>query len=173
MFNTESNQTKPGSYAYSYCRIRRSYYRLCSLDFLESEQMRRLGRGLDSLIHAVDDPVKESTSYPRHPGSDPSDPTSSLSTPLPWPVEHPNALTPTPLRLSARSHLDKLSTRPRSGLKAAHAYLDKLRQEDGRTHVSLDLSHIDLTSCTMIQLTRGRVVNQVRHSFLGVLSIWK
>lgn len=134
--------------------------------------MRRLGRGLDSLIHAVD-PVKESTSYPRHPGSDPSDPTSNLSMPLSWPVEHPNALTPTPLRLSARQRLEKLSTRPRSGLKAAHAYLDKLRQEDGRTHVALDLKGVDLTQLTMIQLTRGRVVNEVRHSFLGVLSIWK
>lgn len=138
--------------------------------------MRRLGRGLDALIHAVDDPVKENTSYPRHPGSDPSDSTPSLSTPLPWPIEHaehPHALTSPPLQLSARQRLDKLSTRPRSGLKAAHVYLDKLRQEDGRTHVSLDLTRVDLTHLTMIQLTRGRIVNEVRHSFFGVLSIWK
>lgn len=123
--------------------------------------MRRLGRGLDALIHAVEDEKepKEESLYPFYP--------------LPWPLEHPCALTPTPLRLSARSHLDKLSTRPRHGLKAAHAYLDRLRQEDGRTHVSLDLTRVDLTHLTMIQLTRGRVVNEVRHSFLGVLSIWK
>lgn len=121
--------------------------------------MRRLGRGLDSLIHAVDEPTKEESLYPFYP--------------LPWPVEHSHALTPTPLRLSARQRLEKLSTRPRSGLKAAHSYLDKLRQEDGRTHVSLDLTRVDLTHLTMIQLTRGRVVNQVRHSFFGVISIWK
>lgn len=132
--------------------------------------MRLLGRGLDALIHAVDDPVRENLAYPPGP---PADLSTSVSMPLPWPVEHPDALTPTPLRLSARQRLEKLSTRPRSGLKAAHTYLDKLRQEDGRTHVSLDLSHIDLTSCTMIQLTRGRVVNEIRHSFFGVLSIWK
>lgn len=126
--------------------------------------MRRLGRGLDSLIHAVDDPVREDLIQ-----SSPAGP----SEPLPWHIEPPSALTPTPLRLSARSRLEKLSTRPRHGLKAARTYLDKLRQEDGRTHVSLDLSRVDLTHLTMIQLTRGRVVNEVRHSFLGVLSIWK
>lgn len=125
--------------------------------------MRRLGRGLDALIHAVDDPVRESLIQP----------TSVDHSELPWHIEPSSALTPTPLRLSARQRLEKLSTRPRSGLKAAHAYLDKLRQEDGRTHVSLDLSRVDLTHLTMIQLTRGRVVNEVRHSFLGVLSIWK
>lgn len=133
--------------------------------------MRRLGRGLDSLIHAVEDEKQPEESFQGVPGGGIA--LVSLVEPLPWPVEHAHALTPTPLRLSARQRLDKLSTRPRSGLKAAHAYLDKLRQEDGRTHVSLDLTRVDLTHLTMIQLTRGRVVNEVRHSFFGVLSIWK
>ncbi len=119
----------------------------------------RLGRGLDSLIHAVEDATPASTS-------------PDSSTPLLWPVEHPDALTPAPLRLDIRSRLEKLSTRPRHGLKAARLYLDHLRQIDGRTHIDLDLSGVDLTSCTMIQLQKGRVVDSIRHSFFGVVSIW-
>jgi hypothetical protein len=116
-----------------------------------------LGRGLASLIHEVPPP-----DTPISPG---------LSTPLPWPVEHPSALTPSPLRLDVRSRLEKLSTRSRLGLKAARAYLDRLRQQDGRTHVSLDLSGVDLTSSTMLQLRHGRVTTSKRYQFLGV-SIW-
>lgn len=122
----------------------------------------RLGRGLDSLIHAVEEPTKEVAPV-----------CFDLSTPLPWPVEHPDALTPTPLRLDVRSRLEKLSTRPRMGLKSARAYLDHLRQVDGRTSIDLSLSGVDLTSCTMIQLQKGRVVDSIRHSFFGLVSIWK
>ena len=124
----------------------------------------RLGRGLDSLIHAVEDDEKEN----KTPHTIPPDP----STPLQWPVEHPDALTPTPLRLEVRSSLEKLSTRPRHGLKAARAYLDHLRQIDGRTSIDLDISRVDLTGLTMIQLTRGRVVDSIRHSFFGLVSVW-
>lgn len=122
--------------------------------------MRRLGRGLSALIHEVPKEEDTQTVYP--------------SGVLPWPVEHaehPGALTPTPLRLEARSSLEKLSTRPRLGLKAARTYLDHLRQLDGRTHVSLDLSGVDLTNSTMLQLRRGRVTSSKRHQFFGV-SIW-
>lgn len=117
--------------------------------------MRRLGRGLASLIHEVPAPAPTSSTLP---GS--------------WPTEHPDALTPTPLRLFARNALEKLSVRSRVGLKAARAYLDHLRQADGRTHVSLDLSGIDLTSATMLQLKRGRILSETRYQFFGV-SIWK
>lgn len=119
--------------------------------------MRRLGRGLSALIHEVPKEEDTQTLYP--------------SDVLPWPVEHSHALTPTPLRLEARSSLEKLSTRPRLGLKAARAYLDHLRQLDGRTHVSLDLSGVDLTSSTMLQLRHGRVTSSKRYQFFGV-SIW-
>lgn len=129
--------------------------------------MRRstLGRGLDSLIHVVEDkPIEEEGLNNK--------PSASQTAPL-WLVEYPSALTPTSLRLSARSRLEKLSTRPRHGLKAARAYLEKLRSQEGRTHTSLDLSGVDLTHCTMIQLQKGRVVDSTRHSFLGLVSIWK
>lgn len=121
----------------------------------------RLGRGLDSLIHAVEEPTKEIVPV-----------CSSLPTPLPWPVEHPSALTPTPLRLDIRSRLEKLSTRPRIGLKAARAYLDHLRQVDGRTSIDLTLSpDVDLTDRTMLNLRHGRISTQTRYQFFGV-SIW-
>ena len=125
--------------------------------------MRRstLGRGLDALIHVVDDPVKENLTHPA----------STLSTPLLWPVEHPTSLTPTPLRLAARSRLEKLSTRSRLGVKAARLYLDYLRQIDGRTHIDTSLSGVDLTSATMLQLTHGHTLKLKRYSFFGV-SIW-
>lgn len=117
----------------------------------------RLGRGLASLIREV--PKEE--------------PTYSPSLAILWPVEYLNALTPTPLRLSVREALEKLSTRPRTGLKAARAYLDKLRQVEGRTHVSLDLPPgVDLTSTTMLQLERERITNFTRYQFFG-MSIWK
>ncbi len=118
-----------------------------------------LGSGLASLIREV-------------PNLDtlPLSPPSS-SAPLSWPVEHPSALTPPALRLSARAALEKLSARPHHGVKAARAYLDKLRQVDGRTHVSLDLSGVDLTTCTMLSLRRGRIIDSTRYHFFGV-SIW-
>lgn len=103
--------------------------------------MRRLGRGLSALIHEV-----------------PS-------------VPEEDSTAQAPLRLKARSSLEKLSTRPRSGLKAARAYLDHLRQLDGRTHISLDLSGVDLTNSTMLQLRHGRVTTSKRYQFFGV-SIW-
>lgn len=128
--------------------------------------MRRstLGRGLASLIHEV-------PNIPNAGDTPPSAP-SDESLPLPWPVEHSHALTPTPLRLDARSRLDKLSTRPRVGLNAARAYLDKLRQEAGRTSIDLDISRVDLTNRPMLSLTRERITTQTRYQFFGV-SIWK
>lgn len=126
--------------------------------------MRRLGRGLDALIHAVEDERPATSTLQDSP--------SSSSTPLPWPVEHLSALTPTPLRLDVRLRLEKLSARPRMGLKSARAYLDHLRQVDGRTSIDLNLSGVDLTSCTMIQLQKGRVVDSIRHSFFRLVSIW-
>lgn len=120
----------------------------------------RLGRGLSALIHEVPKEEKPSSCSP------------SLA--ILWPVEHPEALTPASLRLSAREALEKLSTRPRHGMKAARAYLDHLRQMDARTHISLDLPPgVDLTASTMVQLKRERITNSVRHSFLGLVSIWK
>lgn len=119
----------------------------------------RLGRGLASLIHEVP-PAEE--------------PTCNPSPAILWPVEHPEALTPAPLRLSAREALEKLSTRPAQGMEVARTYLDHLRQMDARTHISLDLPPgVDLTASTMLQLTRERITNSVRHSFLGLVSIWK
>ena len=123
----------------------------------------RLGRGLASLIHVVEDekPTEDAISVDSSP----------LPEPL-WPVEHPDALTPTPLRLTARKALEKLSTRPRLGLKAARLYLDHLRQLDGRLHIDTSLpSGIDLTSATMLQLTHGHTLKLKRYSFFGV-SIW-
>lgn len=126
--------------------------------------MRRLGRGLSSLIHEV--PKEEEFK-----GSNSSLVLSEpIHLPL-WPVEHLDALTPASLRLDARSRLEKLSTRLRLGLKAARTYLDHLRQLDGRTHISLDLSGVDLTSSTMLQLRHGRVTTSKRYQFFGV-SIW-
>lgn len=120
----------------------------------------RLGRGLASLIHEV--PKEEEPS------------SRSPSPAILWPVEHPTALTSVSLRLHVRSALEKLSTRPRHGMKAARTYLDHLRQMDARTHISLDLPlGVDLTASTMLQLKRGRITNSVRHSFLGLVSIWK
>lgn len=117
----------------------------------------RLGRGLASLIREV--PKEE--------------PTYSPSLAILWPVEYPTALSTSIARLMAREALEKLSTRPRLGLKAARAYLDKLRQVEGRTHVSLDLPlGVDLTSTTMLQLKRERITNATRYQFFGV-SIWK
>lgn len=124
-------------------------------------KMRRstLGRGLDALIHAVPDRQSPTHSAP------------DLSTPLQWPVEHSYALTSVPLRLAARQALEKLSTRPRTGLKAARLYLDHLRQIDGRTSIDTSTTGIDLTSATMLQLTHGHTFNLKRYSFFGV-SIW-
>lgn len=132
--------------------------------------MRRstLGRGLDALIHAVeDDKQLDKEAFQGVPGGLLH---IALVEPL-WPVEHPTSLTPTPLRLAARQSLDKLSTRPRLGLKAARLYLDHLRQIDGRTSIDTSLSGVDLTKATMLQLTHGHVSQLKRYSIFGV-SIW-
>lgn len=120
--------------------------------------MRRstLGRGLASLIHEVPEPV-EGMLYTTHGAR----------------YERPHALTPTPLRAHVRSCLEKLSIRPRTGLKAARAYLDHLRQLEGRTSIDLTLSpQVDLTDRTMLSLRHGRISTQTRYQFFGV-SIWK
>lgn len=102
---------------------------------------KRLGRGLDALLHVVEDKMENIPSKPSP---------ASL-----WPVEHPDSLTPPALRLSVRERLEKLSTRPRHGVKAARAYLDKLRRQDGRISLDLTTSRFDLTGSTLLHLKDG------------------
>lgn len=130
--------------------------------------MRRtpLGRGLASLIHEVPEPAPISQPQPLD-----LVPPEDRTLPGSWPSEHPEALTSASARKRVQAALEKLSTRPRLGLKAARLYLDHLRQIDGRTHTSLNLSGVDLTSCSMLQLKRGRIEAEKRFEFCGV-SIW-
>ncbi len=124
---------------------------------MKQSNCRILGRGLDSLLHVVES-EEETTIKP--------------SAVLSSPTEHPDSLTPLDLRLKARQRLEKLSSRPRHGIRAARHYLDKLRREDGRISLDLDISKVDLTSSTMLQLASERIASQTHHSFFGV-SIWK
>lgn len=113
---------------------------------------RRLGRGLDALIHAVE-PIEAELDEPVSLGP---------SSALPWPVEHPSCLSSPTLRLQARERLSEpsdLTTYPRHGVVAALSYLDKLRAERGRPSPDSDIDAIDLTHASMLQLKDGRLAH--------------
>lgn len=127
---------------------------------------RRLGRGLEALIHAVE-PIEEPI---------------TLSPPVSWSVEHLGALSSPALRLQARDALQKLSTRPRTGIRSARSYLDKIarlpspwwtfHEELGMpkdASISRPLDHVDLTHCCLLQLKDGRLARSERQE----LTKWK
>lgn len=125
---------------------------------------RRLGRGLDALIHAVE-PIEIEPDKPNEPVPGPSPA-------LPWPVEHPDALSSPSARSQARSRLSEpsdLTIYPRHGVIAALAYLDKLRAERGRPSPDHDIDAIDLTHASMLQLKDGKLVRSEHQE----LTKWK
>jgi hypothetical protein len=117
---------------------------------MKQSNRRILGRGLDSLLHVVESEAEVQQVM-----------VESFSTPSPSSsVEHPDSLTPLPLRLKARERLEKLSSRPRHGIRAARHYLDKLRCEDGRISLNLDTSRFDLTGANLLQLKDGVIAKE-------------